>query len=395
MKRIALVCIVLLVLVFWVGGYLALFPWQRTQPFTPATPKLSTDAPLSTQTPIVREVVSGLEVPWAMVFTDQDRMLVTERSGRVRVIHQGKLQPDPLHVFSEVRSRSEEGLMGMTLDPAYSENKYIYFCMAVPNGNEYRDRVVRLRDEGTRLSEATILLDGIPAATNHAGCRPKFGPDGTLYVTTGDATDKQIAQDLSSLGGKILRMNADGSIPADNPSPDSYVWSVGHRNPQGLDWHPVSGALIATEHGPSVFDGPAGGDEVNLIEKGKNYGWPIVSHGKHKDGLIDPLVVFTPAVAPASGMFYAADLFPQWKYNYFFGLLRGEGIMRIVFDGVGVAVVSFEKVPGIDVGRIRDIIAGPDGSIYFSTSNRDGRGRVRDGDDKIYQLTAPTLSEEP
>lgn len=336
----------------------------------------------------VEEVVRGLFVPWSIVFTSADRMLITERSGAIRVVSSGVLQEKPLINFPEVSTRSEEGLMGMTLHPNYSANKRLYVCLAYLSSTGLVDKVVELEDMGDAISIIKTVIDSLPAATNHAGCRLKFGPDQKLYITTGDATDKEIAQDRSSLGGKILRVNDDGSIPNDNPFPNSPIWSLGHRNPQGIAWHPVTGQLVATEHGPSGFDGPGGGDEVNAIIKGGNYGWPIVSHEKTDQRFVSPLLVFTPAEAPAGATFYDGTIFPQFKHNFFFGALRGEGIMRVVFDESDVnKVSSYEKLSGIDVGRIRDIVTGPDGYIYFSTSNRDGRGTLREGDDKIYRLT--------
>lgn len=335
----------------------------------------------------IESVAEGLFVPWSIVFTAPNRIVITERNGKIRVIEDGKLVAQPLLTFPEVSATSEEGLMGLEIDPQYAQNKYLYTTLAYRKGDGLAVKVIRLVDEGRTVKQDKILLDDIPAAQNHAGSRVKFGPDSKLYVTTGDATEKKIAQDVTNLGGKILRMNSDGSIPSDNPFPNSYVYSYGHRNPQGIAWHPVSHALFETEHGPSVFDGPAGGDEVNIIDAKANYGWPIVSHEKHKDGMIDPLLVFTPAVAPASAMFYTGDIFPQFKNNFFFGGLKGSGIYRVVLVSDNLRKVErYEKLPGIDKGRIRDIIQGPDGFIYFSTSNRDGRGKTQTGDDHIYRL---------
>lgn len=329
----------------------------------------------------------NLFVPWSIVFTAPDRVLVTERNGKLRVIGNGLLLDEPIKVFNEVSAGGEEGLMGLTLHPDYESNHLIYLSMAYSKGDGIVVKVVRFKDEGDFLSGETVIIDNIPAARFHAGCRIRFGPDGKLYITTGDATTKELAQDASSLVGKVLRLNPDGSIPEDNPFKDSLVYTIGHRNSQGIDWHPVSGIMYSSEHGPSVFDGPAGGDEVNIILKGENYGWPLVSHERNEEGLVAPLLVFTPAVAPASGSFYNSDIFPQFQNNFFFGLLRGEGIMRAVFSEEDPSeVIFFERLDGIDVGRVRDVVQGPDGYIYFSTSNMDGRGTVRPGDDKIYRL---------
>jgi glucose/arabinose dehydrogenase len=371
----------------YMRSYLALdkqSPFENQTPVVLEPEKQISVAPVGYQ---VESVASGLYVPWSILFTTPHRILFTERNGKIRVIQDGILLDQPLLIFDEVSSRGEEGLMGLEKDPDYDKNHFLYTSVAYPSGKNLAVKVMRLIDTGDSIQRDKVLLDGIPAAQNHAGCRLKFGPDGKLYITTGDATQKEIAQDLHSLGGKILRMNSDGSIPDDNPFPNSYVYSFGHRNPQGIAWHPVTHQLFETEHGPSVFDGPAGGDEINLIEPKQNYGWPVVSHEKHRDGMIDPLLVFTPAVAPASAFFYTGDVFPQFKNNFFFGGLKGEGIFRVILDSSNPKqIVEYEKLSNIAVGRVRDLEQGPDGLIYFSTSNQDGRGTVHDGDDHIYRL---------
>lgn len=334
----------------------------------------------------IEPFVENLEVPWSIVFTSPSRILVNERPGRTRVIDNGKLTEEPIREFPEISNRSEEGLMGLCLDPDYSTNKYVYISYAYEKDGEMLVRVIRFKDNGNNLSDDKLIFDRIPAARFHAGCRIKFGPDKKLYITTGDAGERQLAQDLNKLHGKILRINPDGSIPSDNPFANSPVWSYGHRNPQGIDWYPGTQVLWSTEHGPSGFDGPGGGDEVNVIEKGKNYGWPVVSHTDGKEGMVSPVLVFTPAEAPASGMFYSGSKLGEWKNNFFFGCLRGNGIIRVVVDDKDPAkVISFEKIAAT-FGRIRDITEGPDGLIYFSSSNKDGRGSPKDGDDKIYRI---------
>lgn len=334
----------------------------------------------------LQSVAGDLKVPWSIVFTSSTRVLISERKGTIRVVESDVLSPTPLHTFSNVSSRSEEGLMGLAVDPDYAQNKFIYACLAVAEGGLMSDRVVRLTDEGNKLSNETVLLTGIPAAVNHAGCRLRFGPDLKLYITTGEATQKNIAQDLNSLGGKILRINPDGSIPLDNPFPNSSVYSLGHRNPQGIDWNPLTNQLWETEHGPSGNDGPGGGDEVNRIVAGKNYGWPIVSHQNTAPEFVTPSLVFTPAIAPASGMFYRGNVYPQWKNNFLFGMLRGAGIMSVQFDAQGESIVSHSKLENIDVGRVREIVESPEGVLYFTTSNQDGRGRSRPHDDQVYKI---------
>lgn len=329
----------------------------------------------------------NLTVPWSIAWTDNNRMLVNERTGKIRIIQNGKLQDAPLLEVKEVSVGSEEGLMGLAIDPNYAENKYIYISYAYGKGDNLSIKVVRYKDNGISVSDELILIDKLPGAKNHAGCRLRFGPDGKLYITTGDATDREIAQDLKNMGGKILRLNSDGSIPSDNPFPNSPVWSYGHRNPQGIDFYPGTSILWETEHGPSGFDGPGGGDEVNVIVKGGNYGWPIVSHEGHKDGMIDPVLVYTPAEAPASGMFYKSGVISQFKNNFFFGCLRGRGIIRVIVDEKDpTKVVSQSKMSDVDYGRIREIAEGPDGAIYFSTSNKDGRGNPGQTDDRIMRI---------
>lgn len=329
----------------------------------------------------VEQVASGLEIPWSIAFTSPERMLVAERPGSLRVVENGELLEEPLHVFAEVSTIGEEGLMSVVTDPDYADNKYIYVSVAYENTDGMFVKVLRFTDQGSSLSDETVILDGIPAAKYHAGCRLAFGPDGKLYVTTGDATDRQLAQDLESLAGKILRINPDGSIPEDNPFEGSLIWTYGHRNPQGLAWD-ASGQLYASEHGPSVIDGPRGGDEINKIIKGANYGWPIVSHNRTREGLEPALEVFTPAEAPASLLIYSGDAIPQFKGNFFFGALVGEGIVRMIPDGGDYKIEKIQT----SFGRIREVMQAPDGTIYFTTSNRDGRGQPLPDDDKIYRL---------
>jgi glucose/arabinose dehydrogenase len=331
-------------------------------------------------------VASNLYVPWSIVFPTENSMYIAQRSGEILYYKNSQPQSN-FYKFSEISATNEEGLMGMVLDPDYPNSPYIYTSLAYEDNNQMFVKVVRLTDVNNQAKEVKILLDKIPAAKFHAGSRLRFGPDQKLYITTGDATKKEIAQDLNSLGGKILRMNKDGSIPEDNPFSNSYIYSYGHRNPQGIDFDPISGVLFSTEHGPSLFDGAAGGDEFNRILPGKDYGWPKVSHTESTPEAIDPLLVFTPAVAPASGIFYTQDKYPSLKNTFLFGGLRGEGIFVIYLDEARQKVKSYEKL-NINEGRIREIAVSPDGYIYFSTSNQDGRGNSTDKSDQIFRLKA-------
>ena len=336
----------------------------------------------------VETVAGGLTVPWSIVFVPDGRVFFTERPGRVRVIENGKLRAEPLATIADVEPSGESGLMGMTLHPQFASNHLLYLAYAYRAGGQ-RVRVVRFKETSSGLVNRKVIVEEVPAAANHAGCRLRFGPDSKLYITTGDATDKELAQRLDSLAGKTLRVNDDGTIPPDNPfvgqtGARPEIWSYGNRNAQGFDWQPGSNLMFETEHGPSGFDGPGGGDEVNIIERGKNYGWPLIHHPATADGMESPLLEYTPAVAPASGMFYRGAAFPAWRGNFFFGCLRGQCIIRVVLDGRGV--VSQERMLGEDYGRIREVAEGPDGALYFSTSNRDGRGRAASDDDRILRL---------
>ena len=230
----------------------------------------------------VETVASGLDVPWAIAFAPDGRVLFTERPGRVRVIENGSLRPQPLAMIEDVEQTGESGLMDLTLHPQFAQNHFIYLAYAY-RGDGQRVRVVRFREAGTTLADRRVIIENIPAARFHAGTRARFGPDGKLYITTGDATDRNLAQQMNSLAGKTLRLNDDGSVPPDNPFVNQpgarpEIWSYGHRNAQGIAWQPGTGLQFQTEHGPSGFDGPGGGDEVNIVERAKNYGWPIVHH---------------------------------------------------------------------------------------------------------------------
>jgi glucose/arabinose dehydrogenase len=336
----------------------------------------------------VETVVSKLEVPWSIAFAPDGRMLFTERPGRVRVFEKGSLRPEPLAVIPDVERGSESGLMGLTLHPSFAQNRWLYLAYAYSQDG-VRVRVVRFRETGEGLTDRKLIIEGIPAARFHAGTRLRFGPDGKLYITTGDAAEKDLGQKLDTLAGKTLRLNDDGTVPPDNPfvgrpNVRPEIWTYGHRNAQGLDFQPGTGLMFQTEHGPSGFDGPGGGDEVNIVERGKNYGWGVIHHKETKEGMESPLLEYTPACAPASGAFYSGSALSKFKGNFFFGCLRGEGLQRVVLDGR--RVVSEERLFQGRYGRIRDVTEGPDGALYFSTSNRDGRGSPASDDDRIMRL---------
>ncbi|MBC7899311.1 MAG: PQQ-dependent sugar dehydrogenase [Saprospiraceae bacterium] len=336
----------------------------------------------------VETVATGLEVPWGFAFLPNKNILVTERPGRVRLIENGKLRAEPVYTVPDVEPSSESGLMDISIHPNFSVNNFVYIAYAYNNDGKFV-KIVRYKFDGKAFSEQKIILEGIPAAPNHAGTRARFGPDGKFYVTTGDATDRTLAQQRNSLAGKTLRLNDDGTVPTDNPFVNQpgtlpQIWTIGHRNAQGLAWQPGSGLMFQTEHGPSGFDGPGGGDEVNIVERGKNYGWPTIHHKQTQAGLEPPVLEYTPACAPASGAFYNGSAFPTFKGNFFFGCLRGAKIIRVTLNGRNVA--SQEDLFIGTYGRIREIAEGPDGFIYFSTSNRDGRGSAEKEDDRIMRI---------
>jgi len=338
----------------------------------------------------VETVATGLRVPWALAFLPDGRVFVTERPGRLRVIEDGRLAPEPVHVFQDVNPRGEGGLMDVLLHPDFAKNRLVYLSYSARSGAEQAVRVVRFTEKDGKLVDRKRIIGGIPAARFHAGCRLGFGPDEKLYVTTGDAIRRKLAQDLGSLAGKTLRLNDDGTVPEDNPfvgreGARPEIWSYGHRNAQGIDWHPETKRMVQTEHGPSGFDGPGGGDELNAVKKGANCGWPLVSHDETKKGTVAPLKQWTPAVAPASGAFYGGQMFPEFRGDYFFGCLRGARLIRVQFAEDGDVRETHDLLRN-DYGRIREVAVGPKGALWLTTSNRDGRGRAHRDDDRVLRL---------
>ena len=320
--------------------------------------------------PEVEIVAENLQIPWEIAFLPEGDFLITERPGTLKRIGKNGL----VISIEGVVHRGEGGLLGMTLHPRFHENQYLYLYFTTRAMSGLQNRIERYRLEGAALTDRTMIIDRIPGAPNHDGGRIAFGPDGLLYVTTGDAQNSALAQDKNSLAGKILRVRDDGSIPSDNPFGNA-VYSYGHRNVQGIAWDDT-GRLWATEHGRSGV--LSGYDELNFIEKGKNYGWPDIQGDEQKEGMIAPIINSgaKETWAPAGAAYY--------KGSIFFGGLRGEALYEARLEG--------EKVKDLKMhfrqqyGRIRAVVIGPDGFLYLTTSNTDGRGKPKPGDDKIVKI---------
>jgi len=326
----------------------------------------------------VETVAENLEIPWEIDFAPDKRIFFTERVGNLRVIENG-LVSEP--IISLKVSGAEGGLLGLALDPSFEENHYLYLYYSYNDFFDIYNRVVRYTESENELSDEKILLDKIPGSQWHDGGRIKFGPDGKLYITTGDAANYNLAQDLDSLAGKILRINSDGTIPEDNPFGDSAIFSYGHRNPQGIDWHPDSEILVASEHGPSAHD------EVNVIFSGKNYGWPDIVGDETGEGLENPILhTGDDTWAPSGAAFYDSDKILEWYGKYFIATLRGNHLRILDLDLEKSLVVTSEAIFVGEYGRLRNAAMGPDGHLYILTSNQDGRGDPAYNDDRILKI---------
>lgn len=363
----------LVVLVFVLYGLLVFIA-----PKTDETPGTATSTPQ--QIPAVEVIAENLEIPWDIAFLPDGTMLVTERTGDVLRIDP-KAPAARKSVFTHSKQNGEGGLLGITLHPQFQQNKYVYLYMSAPGASGTTiNRVVRYSYANETLTEDKVIISNIPGAAYHDGGRMEFGPDGKLYVTTGDAMQAKIAQDKNSLGGKILRLNDDGSIPSDNPF-GTAVWSYGHRNPQGLAWD-SAGNLWETEHGPTGEQGACCQDEINLIQKGGNYGWPTIMGDDISTNMMSPKWHSGDDTwAPASALYLNGSIF--------FGGLKGETLYEAVLSGT--TVTELKKHFTGDYGRIRTIRKGPDGMIYMTTSNRDGRGSPASTDDRIIRINPSSL----
>lgn len=306
-------------------------------------------------------IAENLNIPWELVFLPSGDILITERRGRVININTGQS-----YQIEGVNHTGEGGLLGMALHPNFSENNYLYLYFTSQQDN----RIERYRLVGDELIRDKLIFFGIPLDRFHNGGRIAFGPDGYLYVTTGDALDTPLAQNLDSLAGKILRLDAEGNIPETNPN-QTAVYSYGHRNPQGIVWD-NQGRLWATEHGPTSLD------EVNLIEAGKNYGWPDISGDEIAEDKEAPFL------HSGYGYTWAPSGLAYWDNSLFFAGLRGQAIYEVKLNNPAGEnlLMHFSE----DFGRIRNIRLGPDNMFYILTNNTDGRGTPRAGDDKLIKI---------
>jgi glucose/arabinose dehydrogenase len=291
--------------------------------------------------------------------------------------------------------RVEGGLLGLALDPEFEKNHYLYLYYTYSDFLSTYNKVSRFTEKDNSLADEFVLVDKIPGAAVHDGGRIRFGPDGKLYITTGDAANSMLAQDLGSLAGKVLRINSDGTIPSDNPFENSLVYSYGHRNPQGLDWDPLTEKMVLAEHGPTGERGFAH-DEINVVEAGKNYGWPHVIGDESDPKYVDPVFhTGNIAWAPSGASFYNSDSIPFLKGKYLVANLRGVHLHVFEIDIKQGKILSDESLFSVEFGRLRDVTADKDGYLYLLTSNQDGRGSPAPNDDRILKISQLVITQSP
>ena len=331
----------------------------------------------------VDTVARGLEHPWALAFLPDGKMLVTERPGRMRIVTRDGQVSAPLAGVPKPKTGGQTGLLDLALDKDFADNRTLYFCFTSDTGGNASVARARLDEAALRLETVKVIFvqQGPGGAANH-GCRIAQAPDGNLFVTLGDHFGpRDEAQNLATDNGKLIRIAPDGSIPPDNPfvgraKARPEIWSYGHRNAQGLAFNPASGELWEIEHGPR------GGDEVNIIGKGKNYGWPVIGYGidysgakihesTAKPGMEQPIKYWVPSIAPSGMAFYTGTLFPKWRGSLFTGALAGQMLVRLSLDGD--KVTGEERLLQNLNERIRDVRQGPDGALWLLTDASAGR----------------------
>jgi glucose/arabinose dehydrogenase len=329
----------------------------------------------------VHTVATGLEIPWDIAFLPDGTALVTERPGRVRLLERGDGLREAPVASIEVSAQGEGGLLGLAVDPDFAANRFVYLYFTTASGM----KLERWRWTGERLLREATLVDAIEAGEIHDSGRIDFGPDGRLYVATGDAGKPELAQDPGSLNGKLLALSPDQYHGVRSVRP--AIVASGLRNPQGFDWQAGTGVLLANDHGPSGFDGPEGYDEVNRILPGENYGWPeAIGYETGNGRFAAPLRVYHEPIAPSGGTFLARAG-TEWTGDYFLAALRGEGLHRLELHGDRVVVD--EVILGGRFGRLRTVKEGPDDCLYVLTSNRDSRGTPSPGDDRVLCVVIP------
>jgi glucose/arabinose dehydrogenase len=336
-------------------------------------------------------VLEGLESPWAIVPAPDGRLFLTERPGRLRIVQNGRMRSAPVPGVPRVSDQGQGGLLDMALHPGYATNRLIYLAYTMDSDAGLMTRIARFRETPDGLEEMKLIFSGFAGSDKpkHFGSRMVFGRDGKLYFTLGERGEGERAQDLMDLNGKTLRLNDDGTLPSDNPfigrkNARPEIFSYGNRNSQGMAVQPRTGHIFQTEHGPSWNDAPGGGDEVNIIIAGGNYGWPVIHHREGREGMISPLLEYTPAIAPAGAMFYTGDLFPQWQNDFFFATLVGQKIVRVKFEDL--EPLEQEFLIEEQFGRLRAVAQGVDGSIFVVTSDTDAYGPGRRQGDRLIRL---------
>ncbi len=329
------------------------------------------------------EIATGLEHPWGLTFLPDGGMLVTERPGRLRILKEGRLEAEPVAGLPPIVARGQGGLLDVALHPRFAENNLVYLSYAGPGKGGIGTEVARGKLVGSRLEDVQIIFRQEPksGSSKHFGSRLVFDREGYLYITLGDRGERERAQRPGDHAGSVIRLHDDGRVPSDNPFTDKNGWkpekfTLGHRNIQGAALHPQTGELWTHEHGPQ------GGDEINVIRAGVNYGWPVITYGVNyvigtkigegtrKPGMAQPLHYWVPSIAPSGMTFYTGDKFLRWRGDLFVGALKDQMLVRLRLDGE--KVVTEERFLKNVLGRIRDVRQGPDGFLYLLTDEGDG-----------------------